>query len=157
MSATFTSRPAVHSLRVRWLMEKQQKAEIGERIRDLRDNSAETNRSIADYCDVGERTVAAWIAGDGIKYDNAKKVAELFEVDVDYIWRGKQKSETPDVLGALDGSSADVVALKRQLDGIEDKLDKLLSHFDLAELEELAADPPPARVRRSSGKARKRA
>lgn len=87
-------------------MEKQQRLEIGGRIRELRENSAETNRSIAEFVGVGERSVAAWLAGGGIAWDNAKKVAELFGVDVDYIWRGKLKSSTPDPF-ATESTAAD--------------------------------------------------
>lgn len=103
MTATFTRNISRHSLLRQIMSEEQIKAEIGERIRELRENSPETNRSIADHVGVGERSVAAWIAGGGITYAHAKKVAELFGVSVDYIWRGREL-ETPDLLGALNGA-----------------------------------------------------
>ena len=90
MTTTLQNRPRTRKV-LRHLMEKQQAVEIGERIRGLRGDSEETNRSIADYCEVGERTVAGWVAGDGISYKNAKKVAELFQVDIDWLWRGREK------------------------------------------------------------------
>ena len=82
------------------LMDQQQKIEVGKRIWELRENSAETNGSIAAHCGVNERTVAGWVAGNGLRYENAEKVAELFGVDVDSIWRGP-KPETPDLMGVL--------------------------------------------------------
>lgn len=63
-------------------MDHQQKIEIGERIKALREASPHTNASIADHVGVGERSVANWMSGDtGIQWENAKKVAELFDVD----------------------------------------------------------------------------
>ena len=107
MTSTFTRRRTPHSLRRQFLMDAQAKLDIGQRIKDLRDNGPETNRSIAEAVGVGQRSVASWIAGGGITYDNAKKVSELFGKDVDYIWRGREKpAETPDLMGVLTGRDA---------------------------------------------------
>lgn len=132
MNATFTAPRTAHSLRLHFVMEKQHRLEIGQRIRELRENSAETNRSIAEAVGVGERSVAAWVAGGGIAYDNAKKVADLFGVDVDYIWRGRSKGATPDLMGDL--SSGDellrevalqMAELAQAIDRIETRLQGL--------------------------------
>lgn len=96
-------------------MNQQQRTEIGERIRALRINSAETNRTIADYVGVSVDAVKGWLAGGGISYDNAEKVAELFKVDVDWLWRGDRATPDP-----FRGPHAE------QLDRIEEKLDELL-------------------------------
>lgn len=138
MSATFTSAPSAHSLRTRWLVEQQQRVEIGERIKELRENSAETNRSIAEYVGVGERSVAAWIAGGGIAYDNAKKVAELFGVDVDWIWRGRIRGATPDPFATA--SQAVGGELQAKLDELERDMRKVLKNQRqlLAAIAELA-------------------
>ena len=115
MNATLTPRPKTQKV-LRHLMEQQQALEIGERIRQLREDSAETNRSIADYCDVGERSVAAWVAGEGIAYKNAKKVAELFEVSIDWIWRGREPRKEGSPLDALSepASTADLAEQVRE-------------------------------------------
>lgn len=77
-------------MRLRVLMEKQQRIEIGERLRALRESSPHTNRSIADEVGVGERAVANWISGStGMTYKNAAKVARLFDVDVVWLWSGQ--------------------------------------------------------------------
>lgn len=63
--------------------------ERAERIRALKQDRPDlTWRRIADYVGVTERSAADWQRKGGIEYDNAKRLAELFEVDVDYIWRG---------------------------------------------------------------------
>ena len=94
---------SVNTLRLRALMEQQQRIEIGQRIRDLREASPHTNESIADHVGVGARSVANWISGTtGITYEHARKVAELFEVDVRWLWDGKERSNgSADLMGAL--------------------------------------------------------
>lgn len=104
-------------------MNQQQKTEIGERIRALRINSAETNRSIADYVGVTVDAVKGWLAGNGISYDSAEKVAELFKVDVDWLWRGDRAS-TPDLMQSLGNPQT-----QAQLDRIEGKLDEILERL----------------------------
>lgn len=128
MTTTLQGRPKTRKV-LRHLMEKQQAVEIGERVRELRENSEETNRSIADYCNVGERTVAGWVAGDGISYKNAKKVAELFAVSIDWLWRGREPGPTPDLMGTFGeaASSSEVADLRKQLDRIEEHLSLLLA------------------------------
>lgn len=145
MNATFTNGPSSHSLRAQWLMEQRQKQEIGERIKELRENSAETNRSIADYCDVGERSVAAWVAGEGIAYENAQKVAELFKVDVDYIWRGGTSSS-----GAVLGFREEDVARSIRT---EAKLDAVLQHLGVDYLTETAPQGDQLGAKLSKAKA----
>lgn len=146
MNATLKSRPKTQRV-LRHLMDQQQAVEIGERIRSLRENSAETNRSISDYCGVGERSVAAWVAGDGISYKNAKKVAEMFEVDIDWLWRGREKPEgSPlDVLSAQ-ASATELVDLRERLDRIEQALALLLAERGL---EQVAPPSEPARRQRT--------
>lgn len=104
-------------------MDQQQKIAISGRLRELRNNSAETNRSIADAAGVGERSVANWMAGDtGIKYEHAKVVADLFGVDVTWLWTGEESTgptgPTPDpfatqtpTASAVDRIEADLQSL----------------------------------------------
>jgi transcriptional regulator with XRE-family HTH domain len=87
-------------------MEEQQRVEIGQRIRELRETSPHTNESIAEHVGVGVRSVANWISGTtGITYANAKKVAELFEVDVRWLWDGKERPDDTDFLGKLSAAT----------------------------------------------------
>lgn len=132
------TRGSIHTVRLQALMDAAQKAEIGERIRDLRNASRETgnretNRSIADYCGVSVEAVRNWIAGKGITYDNATKVAELFQVDRDWLWRGREKGETPDLMGALSAGSES--ELGRQIAELQSETTELRS-----ELSEVRSD-----------------
>lgn len=71
--------------------------ERADRIRALKLERPDlTWRRIADYVGVTERSATDWQKKGGIEYDNAKKLAELFEVDVDFVWRGAP-STTPDL------------------------------------------------------------
>lgn len=79
-----------------------------------------TWRRIADHVGVSERAASDWQKKGGIEYANAKKLAQLFEVDVDYIWRGTETA--PDMfppanpVDALEGVLADVLReIKDQL------------------------------------------
>lgn len=128
------------TLRLQLLMEVQQRHEIGQRIKELRNASPQTNRSIADHVGVGERAVAQWIAGGGIAWENAKKVADLFEVDVQWLWSGRDKDATPDLFGHLNGSS------KEQLDRIEWKLNRLLVAQGLEAGEPIPEGADPGRI-----------
>lgn len=128
-TASLRTRGSIHTVRLQALMDAAQKAEIGERIKQLRNASRETanretNRSIADYCGVSVEAVRNWIAGKGITYDNATKVAELFQVDRDWLWRGRKKGETPDLLDALSAPAGAAVPadLADRLEWIEGAL-----------------------------------
>jgi hypothetical protein len=68
--------------------------ERADRIRALKAERPDlTWRRIADYVGVSERAASDWQKKGGIEYDNAKKLAEVFEVDVDYIWRGPSEAD----------------------------------------------------------------
>jgi hypothetical protein len=70
--------------------------ERADRIRALKQARPDlTWRRIGDYVGVSERAAINWQKDGGMDYDNAKKLAELLEVDVDYIWRGTE-TDTPD-------------------------------------------------------------
>lgn len=76
--------------------------ERADRIRALKHGRPDlTWRRIADYVGVTERSATDWQSKGGISYENAKKLASLFEVDVDYIWRGTETG-TPDPFAAAE-------------------------------------------------------
>lgn len=114
MNASLKTPRIAPTVALHWLMDQQQVTEISTRVRGLKESSRETNRSIADYCGVTERSVAGWLSPTVPKpmtYDNAEKLSELFEVDVDWLWRGREKGPSPDVLGALNGEAEKRLAL----------------------------------------------
>lgn len=118
-----------------------------ERIRTLKSDRPDlTWEQIADHVGVKERSVHNWAATGGIKYENAEKLAELFGVSVDYIWRGEGGSvatmdgDTPDLLGAL--SPEDAKEIPARLDAIETdvaEIKKLLRQL----MQQVAALRPP--------------
>jgi hypothetical protein len=86
-----TSRGA-RSVRLRMAADQER----ADRIRALKlDRPDLTWRRIADHVGVTERSAADWQVKGGIDYSNAEKLAELFEVDVDYIWRGSESTPSP--------------------------------------------------------------
>lgn len=74
-----------------------------------------TWRRIADHVGVSERAASDWQKKGGIEYANAEKLAGLFDVDVDYIWRGTETA-TPDPF-------ADNGDLESQLHRIAERLE----------------------------------
>jgi hypothetical protein len=91
--------------------------ERADRIRALKQQRPDlTWRRIADYVGVAERSATDWQVKGGIEYANAQKLAKLFDVDVDYIWRGTPEEErAPSPFAGQD-------ALADRLDAIEQAL-----------------------------------
>lgn len=130
------------------LLEQKQKLEIGERIKWLRDNSAERSRTIARYADVSDEAVRNWIAGKGIAWENAEKVAALFKIDIDWLWRGTgkapegypqpEKGETPDPF-AKNNYGERLDNIEKLLGAIVSALVPLLAEQEARQLRELEA------------------
>lgn len=120
-----------------------------ERIRALKAGRPDlTWRVIADYVGVSERAAIDWQKTGGIEYPNAKKLAELLNVEADWLWRGERPA-TPDPFA---GS---------QLNRIEEKVNRLLACLltpeqrrGFEELEALAAELAPAQESRRQHKRR---
>lgn len=94
--------------------------ERADRIRALKLERPDlTWRRIADAVGVTERSATDWQKKGGIDYENAKKLAAVFEVDTDYIWRGPSDGErAPSPFAGQD-------ALADRLDRIEATLGEL--------------------------------
>lgn len=110
--------------------------ERADRIRALKLERPDlTWRRIADYVGVSERAASDWQKKGGIEYDNAKKLAALFEVDVDYVWRGSPQ-QAPDLFPApaIERELAAVLAdIKAQLAEQTRVLDEIKAHAAAAE------------------------
>jgi hypothetical protein len=99
-----------------------------DRIRALKQEHPEyTWAAIADYVGVSPRAAQSWQEKGGIAYENAKKLAELWGEDLDYIWRGP-RGDTPDLMSTLAGEDlevllrglrAEVARLRKQVDRLE--------------------------------------
>jgi hypothetical protein len=130
--------------------------ERADRIRALKKEHPETTwDAIGDYVGVSTRAAQAWQETGGITYENAKKLAELWDEDLGYIMRGV-RADTPDLIGSLNGD-------RPQLDRIEAKLDELLSLLrgesdgELAEFARALAEAEAQVAAESAGPAKPRA
>jgi hypothetical protein len=118
--------------------------ERGDRIRALKLSRPDlTWRRIADYVGVTERSATDWQKTGGIDYDNAKKLAKLFEVDLDFLWRGPVEEErAPSPFAGQDALADRFDELQRQVtDQLEEharKVEELLARQStiLARIEE---------------------
>lgn len=128
--------------------------ERADRIRALKQEHPETTwQAIADHCRVSLRAAQMWQEKGGIEYDNAQKLAELWKVETDYIWRGEPV--TPPLMENLRGDG-------QQLDRIEALLERIATQLEGAAvpapegtlLQHLEDAPPSAadRSRSSSGR-----
>jgi hypothetical protein len=91
--------------------------ERADRIRALKQARPDlTWRRIADHVGVTERSATDWQSKGGIEYANAEKLAELFEVDVDYIWRGPNEAErAPSPFAGQDAIADRLAALEERV------------------------------------------
>lgn len=106
-----------------------------ERIRELKDQRPDlTWRRIGDAVGVSERSAVAWQKTGGIDYEHAKKLAAVFEVDLDWLWRGPVSEETPDLI--------ETVARADQLEDIVEKFSRRVDDVEarLKEIERLLTD-----------------
>jgi hypothetical protein len=144
------------SVPMRWVMEKAQAAAIAKRLRDLRDASKKTENPvtvpmIARQCGVAVRTAAGWLSKQnpkGMTYQHCIKAAKLFDVAPDWLWDGKEKQPTPDLMGQFDGS------ISGRLDRIEDLQEQALERLDAltASLASISDVPESGPKTRRAGK-----
>lgn len=87
----------------------------GERIRDLRDAHAWTQRQLADRLGVDPKTVHNWEAGKELNPTNLRELADCFKVSMDFIRYGER--EAPDLGDLLDAGKA-----QPRLDRMESEL-----------------------------------
>lgn len=93
--------------------------ERADRIRALKQERPDlTWRRIADHVGVSERAATDWQKKGGIEYSNAEKLAQLFEVDVDYIWRGTNNG-TPSPFAGQDDIADRLDSIDQRLARIE--------------------------------------
>ena len=96
-----------------------------DRIRALKKDHPEyTWQAIADRVGVSLRAAQSWQEKGGIEYENAKKLAALWDEDLDYIMRGR-RGETPDLSNGSDNEADEVRA---RLERIEAMVAELVSN-----------------------------
>ena len=88
-----------------------------ERIRALKEERPETTwEEIGDFVGVTSRAAQAWAEDGQIRASNAKRLAELFEADYDWLYWGRGQH-----------SAVSTEPDRKQLDRIEQKLDSIVS------------------------------
>jgi transcriptional regulator with XRE-family HTH domain len=94
----------------------------GERLRQLREARHLSQEDAAHEIGVSVKSVRSWEHGGGIKWENAKTAGEFYAVDPESLVTRELPLE---------------VSPETRLATIERKLDLILDHFDLADVEEL--------------------
>ncbi len=102
------------SVRLQTLMEEAQKLEIGQRIKELREQSRFTQPELAELLGIGLRAYQKLEAEGTTKWERAEELARIHGVDVYWLWHGRETTSPP---APLNGA---------QLERIERKLDQLL-------------------------------
>lgn len=75
--------------------------ERADRIKDLKKKRPALKwRLVAEAAGVKERTVVGWAQKGALSYEHAEVLAEVAEVDLDWLWRGPAQ-ESPDLMSAL--------------------------------------------------------
>ena len=120
MSASLSRRPPARTVLLRMAADDAR----AQRIRDLKAARPDLRWSdIADAVGVRERSAIEWQKTGAMAHDNAVRLAGVFDVDVDWLWRGP-RAETPDLIAALPNGNTTT-----QFDRIEAKLDELLARL----------------------------
>lgn len=84
------------TLRLQVALDEAAKAERAGRIRQLREESPYTQPALADKVGVTLRAYQRWEEGGGIEWEHLEKLAEIHDVDVQWIHRGREQGPAPD-------------------------------------------------------------
>lgn len=124
MLASLREHPNARSV----LLRMAEDADRSRRIRELKEGRPDlTWGRISDKVGVTERSVAAWAQKGRISYENCGKLAEVFGVDADWLWSGRQNGTPPaDYLPGL-ATAADIQDLKQQLTDLQAEMVRLIA------------------------------
>lgn len=110
------------------LLRMAEDLERAQRIRECKEARPDlTWHRIAQYVGVTERAAAEWKNTGGISWQNAIRLAELFEVDRDWLWRGPVE-EAPNLLETVaraDQLDRVVERFSGRVDDVEERLERL--------------------------------
>jgi transcriptional regulator with XRE-family HTH domain len=137
-----------HTLRLRHLVEAQQRLEIAERIRELRERSPFTQPNLADRLGLTLRGYQKLEERGTTKWDRVEEIAAIYDVEADWIWSGKERGETPDPFATSPAAESDLARLERKIDRVLANQAKLLAAADLEPDAQAQSPPSPARQRR---------
>jgi hypothetical protein len=127
MTAPLAARRTPRNVRLRVAQDTNR----AERIRQLKTAHPELTWSyIAGEIGVRERSAVAWQKTGGLNPKNAEKLADIFGVSYDFLWFGKEKGPTPDVLAGV-SRIEDVEAIRDEFRGKVDQIVAQLTAMDL--------------------------
>jgi transcriptional regulator with XRE-family HTH domain len=131
--------------------EKPRDLERGLRIKNAREQRHLSQPAVVALLEqyagahvVGLRGYQEWEAGFGIRWDNARMLAAVLGLDVNYLMTGR---EAPDLVATLDGEQLRAWTIR-----IEAKIDALLDHAGITPQtkDDETLPPPPPSLRPSS-------
>lgn len=123
-------------------MEETQRLEIAARITELRERGPFNQPTIADRLGITLRAYQKVEAKGTTSFDRCEELAEIHRewtgrsrdyahVDATWIWDGRRKGDTPDLMAELNGGSADLAELRElvleTLQANTEQLSQLLS------------------------------
>jgi hypothetical protein len=128
MTAPLAARRTPRNVRLRVAQDTNR----AERIRQLKTAHPELTWSyIADQIGVRERSAIAWQQTGGLNPKNAEKLADLFGVSYDFLWFGKEKGPTPDVLAGVAG----IEHVEAVRDELSSKVDQIAGQLAAMEID----------------------
>ncbi len=101
-------------------LDEAARAARAERIKRLREESRYTQPNIAEFVGVSLRAYQRWEEGGGIEWEHLEKLAELHDVDPQWIHRGREKGATPDPFASE--SAEAVEALREEIAALRSEL-----------------------------------
>lgn len=154
-------------------LSKTRRAEIGERVKALRERSPIKGPVLAEKLHVSYRQYQNYERPGPGDFDTCERIAKLHwrlwaKHDPEYgfvspgwLWDGKDRRQTPDVLQAISGGNKPQLdQIEHKLDSLETKLDTLLRNWDarwaLLEVDDAPessqVERPPSRASSSKGR-----
>jgi len=125
-------------------MEEQQRLEMAARITELRERSPYHQPDVARKLNIGLRAYQKLEARGTGRFERCEELAKIHKTwtarhpewrhaSADWIWDGKVRADTPDLMAALSRAEE-----PSQLDRVEQKLDEVLSLLRRGDVLDLA-------------------
>lgn len=114
----FRSSRTARTFRLTQLMEEAERLAIGERIKQLREQSPYTQPAMADLMGLTLRGYQKLEEKGTTIWDHAKTLAKIHDVDVQWIWTGREGGASADL-------ADDIAEIKAWMERIEKVLETL--------------------------------
>lgn len=108
--------------------------DTGIKLRRLREKKKLSQEELAEKIGVSQVTVGKWEQGSSIKHEHIKKLAEVFEVPVEYLLEGKQinmiQNNSDNTSNNNLGFEITVKTPNNIINGLFNRIDKLIELLD---------------------------